>query len=134
MTATLAPPTPVRAPVSITRRYLAAGTFIALGLIDIFVFGLFAHHGDAVFALSLPGATPKLPGIHVPGNVTAYVLGVISIGLGILRIVVDLPRWGKRLTIAIVLLCFVLFDDAALKTFEETYTELTGRPAPAFAG
>src|SRR5262249_2064495 len=82
--------------------------FIVLGLIDIFVFGLFAHSGDAVFALSLPGATPKLPAIHVPGALTAYVLGAISIGLGILRAVVDLPRWGTRLTIAIVLLCFLL--------------------------
>jgi general nucleoside transport system permease protein len=72
------------------------------------VFGLFAHRGDAVFALSLPGATPKLPAIHVPGGVTAYLLGAISIGLGILRAVVDLPRWGKRLTIVIVLLCFLV--------------------------
>ena len=88
MTTTLV--TPVRTPVSINRRYLAAGTFILLGLIDIFAFGLFAHHGDAVFALSLPGATPKLPGIHVPGALTAYILGAISIGLGILRAVVDL--------------------------------------------
>src|SRR6516162_9066788 len=101
-------PTPVRGRVPGNRRYLAAGTFIALGLINIFVFGLFAHRGDAVFALSLPGATPKLPGIHVPGALTAYVLGAISIGLGILRALVDLPRWGKRLTIAIVLLCFLL--------------------------
>jgi ABC-type uncharacterized transport system permease subunit len=108
MTTTLAPLTPVRAPVSISRRYLAAGTFIALGLIDILVFGLFAHRGDAVFSLSLPGATPKLPAIHVPGAVTAYLLGAISIGLGILRAVVDLPRWGKRLTIVIVLLCFLV--------------------------
>ncbi|HSR22106.1 MAG TPA: ABC transporter permease, partial [Candidatus Eisenbacteria bacterium] len=99
---------PVRVPVSISRRYLAAGTFIALGLIDIFVFGLFAHSGDARFALSLPGASPHLPVIHVPGALTAYVLGAISIGLGILRAVVDLPRWGKRLTIAVVLLCFLL--------------------------
>ena len=98
----------VRAPVSISRRYLAAGTFIALGLIDIFVFGLFAHRGDAVFALSLPGATPHVPSIRVPGATTAYVAGVISIGLGILRAAVDLPRWGKRLTIAVVLLCFLV--------------------------
>ena len=95
----------VRAPVTISRRYLAAGTFIALGLIDIFVFGLFAHRGDAVFALSLPGATPHVPSIRVPGATAAYVAGAISIGLGILRAAVDLPRWGKRLTIAIVLLC-----------------------------
>jgi simple sugar transport system permease protein len=36
------------------------------------------------------------------------VLGAISIGLGIVRAVVDLPRWGKRLSIAVVLLCFLL--------------------------
>jgi ABC-type uncharacterized transport system permease subunit len=100
--------TPVRAPVTISRRYLAAGTFIGLGLIDILVFGFFAHHGDARFALSLPGASPHLPVIHVPGALTAYALGVISIGLGVLRAMVDLPRWGKRLTIAVVLLCFLL--------------------------
>jgi simple sugar transport system permease protein len=105
-TTTLA--TPVRAPVSIGRRYIAAGTFIALGLIDIFVFGLFAHRGDAVFALSLPGATPHVPSIRVPGAVAAYAAGAISIGLGILRAAVDLPRWGKRLSIAVVLLCFLV--------------------------
>ena len=99
---------PVRVPVSLSRRYLAAGTFILLGLIDIFVFGFFAHRGDAVFALSLPGATPHLPAIHVPGALTSYVLGAISIGVGILRATVDLPRWGKRLSIAVVLLCFLL--------------------------
>jgi len=98
----------VRAPVSISRRYLAAGTFIALGLIDIFVFGLFAHRGDAVFALSLPGATPHVPSIRLPGATAAYVAGAISIGLGIVRATVDLPRWGKRLSIAVVLLCFLV--------------------------
>ena len=100
--------TPVRAPVTISRRYLAAGTFIGLGLIDILVFGLLAHGGDAVFALSLPGTSPHLPSIHVPGALLSYIMGVISIGLGILRAVADLPRWGKRLTLAIVLLCFLL--------------------------
>src|SRR5579859_3402929 len=106
MATTLVAPVRVRVPVG--RRYLAAGTFIVLGVIDIFVFGLFAHRGDAVFALSLPGATPHVPSIRVPGAVLAYVAGAISIGLGILRAVVDLPRWGKRLTIAAALLCFLL--------------------------
>ena len=99
---------PVRVPVSISRRYLAAGTFILLGLIDIFVFGFFAHRGDARFALSLPGTTPHLPTIHVPGALMSYVLGAISIGLGIMRAVVNVPSWAKRLSIAVVLLCFLL--------------------------
>jgi len=106
MTTTLA--TPVRVPVTISRRYLAAGTFIALGVADIFVFGLFAHNGDASFALSLPGATPHLPAVRVPGAVTAYVLGVISIGLGIMRAVADASRRARRLSIAVALLCFLL--------------------------
>jgi general nucleoside transport system permease protein len=99
---------PVRVQVPVSRRYLAAGTFIVLGLIDIFVFGLFAHRGDAVFALSLPGAKPHVPSISVPGAVTAYIAGAISIGVGILRAAVDLPRWGKRLSIAVALLCFLV--------------------------
>lgn len=99
---------PVRVQVPVSRRYLAAGTFIGLGLIDIFVFGLFAHRGDAVFALSLPGAKPHVPSIRAPGAVTAYATGAISIGLGILRAAADLPRWGKRLSIAVALLCFLI--------------------------
>ena len=99
---------PVRVPITVNRRYLAAGTFIALGLIDICVFALFAHRGDAVFALSLPGARPHLPAIRVPGAWTSFVLGAISIGLGVVRLVMDVPRWAKRLTIAGALLCFLL--------------------------
>jgi simple sugar transport system permease protein len=99
---------PVRVQVPVSRRYLAAGTFILLGLIDVFVFGLFAHRGDAVFALSLPGAKPHVPSIRVPGGITAYVVGVISIAMGITRIVVDLSRRGKRITIAVALLCFLI--------------------------
>jgi simple sugar transport system permease protein len=99
---------PVRVQVPVSRRYLAAGTFILLGLIDVFVFGLFAHRGDAVFALSLPGAKPHVPSIRVPGAITAYVVGVISIAMGITRIVVDLSRRGKRITIAVALLCFLI--------------------------
>ena len=98
----------VRAPVTISRRYLAAGTFIALGLLDILVFGVFAHRGDAIFALSLPGATPHVPSIRVPGAATCYVLGVISIGLGVLRGVRDVSPRVKRITIAAVLVCFLV--------------------------
>jgi general nucleoside transport system permease protein len=98
----------VRAPVTISRRYLAAGTFIALGLLDILVFGVFAHRGDAIFALSLPGATPHVPSIRVPGAATCYVLGVISVGLGVYRGVRDVSPRVKRITIAAVLVCFLV--------------------------
>ncbi len=98
----------VRVPATLNRKYLAAGTFIVLGVVDITVFGFFAHSGDAVFALSLPGATPHVPSIHVPGAPACYLLGAISVGLGVLRATVDLSRRGRRLAIAAVLLCFLL--------------------------
>ena len=99
---------PVRLQATVNRKYLAAGTFMLLGLADIVLFGFFAHAGDAVFALSLPGATPHVPSIHVPGAPACYLLGAISVGLGVLRATVDLSRRGRRLVIAAVLLCFLL--------------------------
>ncbi len=99
---------PVRLQATFNRKYLAVGTFILLGVADITIFGFFAHSGDAVFALSLPGATPHVPSIHVPGAPACYLLGAISVGLGVLRATVDLSRRGRRLAIAAVLLCFLL--------------------------
>ena len=38
------------APVSPWRRWLAPIAFAVFGLVNIFVFGLLAHHGDVTFA------------------------------------------------------------------------------------
>jgi len=99
---------PVRMAATVHRKYLAVGTFILLGVIDIAVFGYFAAAGDAVFALSLPGTTPHVPSIHVPAAGACYLLGAISVGVGALRATVNLSRRGRRLAIAAVLLCFLL--------------------------
>ena len=99
---------PVRIPAAVSSRWLAAGTFAVLGVADIVLFGLFAHPGDAVFALSLPGASPHVPAIRVPGAVSCYVLGGISIGLAVLRASVELSRRGRRLAIAGAVGCFLL--------------------------
>ncbi len=100
--------TAVRAPLSPGRRCAAAITFIALGLVDIMLLGFFSHRGDAIFALSLPGAGTQLPSLHAPAALTCYVAGGISIALGLLRAFVEVSRRTKRLTIAIVLLCFLI--------------------------
>ncbi|HKB29716.1 MAG TPA: ABC transporter permease [Streptosporangiaceae bacterium] len=98
----------VRAPLAVNRRALSAAVFILLGLVDIFVFGLFSHHGDASFALSLPGAPVKVPTVHIPAAPVAYALGAVSIALGILRATTDLGVRAKRWSIAVVLIAFVL--------------------------
>jgi simple sugar transport system permease protein len=96
------------APISLNRRMVAAGTFILFGLIDIFVFGLFAHPGDAVFTLSVSGSALHVPSIHVPAATVAYTLGAASILIGLFAAFVDESRAVRRLNIALVLLFFVI--------------------------
>jgi general nucleoside transport system permease protein len=98
----------VRAPLTTERRHVAAFTFILLGLLNICVFGLLAHHGDASFELSQSGSGIKIPVIRVPAAPMCFVLGAISIGLGIARATIPFSRLGRRLAIAAVLLCFLL--------------------------
>lgn len=90
------------------RRFLAAATFVLLGLVDIAVFGLLAPSGDASFVLSMPGAAVQVPTVHIAAAPAAYVLGGLSIAIGILRAVTDLGTASKRWSIAVVLIFFVL--------------------------
>jgi ABC-type uncharacterized transport system permease subunit len=98
----------VRAPIAANRRYLAAGTFCLLGLIDILALGLLAHRGDATFTLSQSGLGIQIPAIRVPAAPVCYAFGVISIGLGVLRARTDLSRRNVQLSIAAVLVGFLV--------------------------
>jgi general nucleoside transport system permease protein len=90
------------------RRYLAAGTFVLLGLVDIAAFGLFSHRGDAVFALSVSGEGIQVPSVHLPGALSCYVLGGVSVAVGLVRAATDLSRTQKRIAIAVALVAFIL--------------------------
>jgi simple sugar transport system permease protein len=98
----------VRAPLTTERRHAAAIAFIVIGLINIVVFGMLAHAGDAGFKLSQPGLGIKIPVVRVPAAPACYALGALAIGLGVLRATVPLSRLGKRLAIAGVLVSFLL--------------------------
>jgi simple sugar transport system permease protein len=96
------------APLTVNRRFVAAGSFILFGLIDILVFGLFSHHGDATFALSLPTASVHVPSIHAPAALVCYVLGAASIALGIWRAGANPGQRARRISVAAVLLFFII--------------------------
>jgi ABC-type uncharacterized transport system permease subunit len=98
----------ISAPLTVNRRLIAAGSFLLFGLIDILVFGLFAHSGDATFALSLPTASVHVPSIHAPATPVCYILGAASIALGGWRLTTQPGKVLRRLTIAAVLLFFVI--------------------------
>jgi ABC-type uncharacterized transport system permease subunit len=99
--------TEIRAPAATNRRLLAAGALIAFGLVDILIFGLFSHPGDAAFALSLSGASITVPTIRVASWVV-YIFGVLSILIGIARATVMTSPGLRRLAIAVVLFFFVI--------------------------
>jgi ABC-type uncharacterized transport system permease subunit len=100
--------TAVRAPLAANRRYTAAVSFGVVGLINILVFGLLAHSGDAAFRLSQPGSGIQIPVIRVPAAPVCFVLGAVCIGLAALRATTELSVRTRRLTIAAALLCLVV--------------------------
>ena len=105
MTITERVPTMLRdgaAPVSAVRRWLAPATFLAFGLIDIFVFGLFSHPGDATFAFSQPFAKVTVPNLTLPAALTCYVCGAISIAIAVVRAFVRLGTGLRRAAVAVV--------------------------------
>ena len=96
-----------RAPVTVNRKYVAAAVFVLFGVLDILL-GVYAHKGDAEFALALPGASVHVPSIHVPATATCIILGAASILLGIARATFDEPTAAKRISIGLVLLFFII--------------------------
>jgi ABC-type uncharacterized transport system permease subunit len=90
------------------RRELAAATFILLGVIDALVFGLFSHAGDATFELSISGSGVQIPAVQVPAAVVCYVVGAISVNLGIWRFVLEPGKIAKRVAIGVVLVGFLI--------------------------
>ena len=95
------------APVSPWRRWLGPVTFAVFGLVDIFVFGLFAHHGDVTFAFSQPFAKVSIPNLSLPAAETCYACGALTLVLAALRAVVKLSTLWRRVSIAVVVFLFV---------------------------
>jgi general nucleoside transport system permease protein len=91
-----------------SRRELAAGTFILLGVIDVLIFGLFSHPGNATFEFSISGSGVQIPAVHVPAAAVCYAVGAVSVALGIWRWLVEPDRIGKRVAIGVVLVCFLV--------------------------
>ena len=97
-----------RPPSSAFRRWLAPAAFAVFGLVDIFVLGLNAHHGDATFAFSQPFAKVTVPNLTLPAAITCYVCGAITLAIAGLRALLPLGTALKRVTIAVVIFGFVV--------------------------
>jgi general nucleoside transport system permease protein len=100
--------TTIRAPLTLNRRAVVAITFTVFGLVDILVFGHLAHKGDATFAWALPTASVHVGSTSTPAALTSYVLGGLTLCLAAWRAVASPGKVAKRLSIAGVLLFFVV--------------------------
>jgi ABC-type uncharacterized transport system permease subunit len=122
------------APVGVFRRWLAPVTFLVFGLVDIFVLGGNAHHGDATFAFSQPFAKVTVPNLTLAAAVTCYVCGGISIAVAALRPFVLSGKVPRRAAMALVTFLFIVsllcWVDAGLSTAFNVVNLLQG----TFAG
>jgi len=109
-----------RPPSSAFRRWLAPVTFAVFGLVNIFVLGLNAHHGDATFAFSQPFAKVTVPNLTLPAAATCYVCGAITLVIAAVRAFVSLNTALRRVAIAVVIFLLVVsllcWADAGLTT------------------
>jgi simple sugar transport system permease protein len=108
-------------PSSTFRRWLAPAMFALFGLVDIFVLGLYAHHGDATFAFSQSSAKVTVPDLTLPAKITCYVCGALSLVVAVLRAFLPFGIMLRRLAIGVIafllILALLCWADAGLLPF-----------------
>ncbi len=100
-------------------RFAPAITFAAFGLMDILLFGV-PSRGDATFAFTPEFAKVAVPNLALPGAVTCFVCGALTLLLAIVRLLtaqgyITLGRTWRRVAVGLVLFLFV----AALVTWSD---------------
>jgi simple sugar transport system permease protein len=115
-------PTPAKLPDLLPRdaaagagwagRFAAPITYAALGLADILLLGTNAR-GDATYAFTPEFAKASVPDLTLPGDITCYVCGAVTLLLAVLRLLsvhgrVRIGRVARRVMIGLVLFFFVV--------------------------
>ncbi len=91
----------------IERRFVIGGLLVAIGLIELLVFGRVAVKGDAVFTFTLTGAKVNIPNLTLPAGPTSTIIGAVTTALGLLYVAVDLPKVPRRLIAGVSLVGLV---------------------------
>jgi len=103
---------------TVERRHAIGFVLVALGLVDIFVFGFLANSGDAVFTFTLFGAAVNIPDLTLAPGPVSEGIGALTILLGLLYATLDLTRFLRRLVVAVAmvgfLVAFLCWSDAGL--------------------
>jgi general nucleoside transport system permease protein len=103
---------PAAAGVGVSRRVTVGGIYAVLGLLSLLAFGIGTSSGlDARFGLALEDASVHVPDLVLPARITAIVLSLLVIAIGIARAVRDvserLAPWATAVVIAALLVAFL---------------------------
>ncbi|NUU20036.1 MAG: ABC transporter permease [Streptomycetaceae bacterium] len=92
------------------RRALVTGIgFIVVGVYALWAFGLGTDSGvDAVFGMTVTGSGPDVGDLEIAARATAIAMSCVCMAAGVLRIVLDKSKLGKRLSIALFCVAFVI--------------------------
>jgi simple sugar transport system permease protein len=94
-------------------RFAAPAAFAVFGLADILLFAVHAS-GDATFAFTPQFAKVTVPNLSLPGAVTAYACGGLTLALAVVRLTgvlsprVASGRAARRVMLGLVLFLFVI--------------------------
>ena len=92
---------------SFDRQHVIAAVFVVLGLVDVFVFGIYSN-GDAVFTFTLNGAAVSVPNLVLAAAPVCYGLGALTVVLGFVYAAIELAKLPQRLLAGAVTLSFVV--------------------------
>jgi general nucleoside transport system permease protein len=99
------------APAADRKRWYAGGAMVLVGLYGLFAFGLGSRTDDgaeATFHLNLVGNEGiEVPDITLPAAITAIVLSLICVAVGVLRLTAPLTGRGRAAATALYLAAFV---------------------------
>jgi simple sugar transport system permease protein len=101
--------TVVEVQVSGRRRILTGSAIFLIGLVCVLLLGMGSRSGyDASFQLAPPGASIKVPNLTLPARLTAVVLGLFVIALGLFQIFAGFPKASMRWVLSVTGLCFMV--------------------------
>jgi len=96
----------VEPPVSTRRRVTTGSLLVVAGLLAVLAFGVGADKGSAVFGLNAASDTPF--DVTVPAGLTAGLLGLVVVALGVYQLVRGFPRRQTRWVVAGALVSLVV--------------------------
>jgi general nucleoside transport system permease protein len=99
----------VEVPVSRRRRLVTGSAIILVGLVCAMLLGMGSRSGyDASFQLAPADASIKVPNVTLPARVTAVLLGLVVVGLGVTQIARGFGKRSMRWVLTSVGLCFMV--------------------------